>query len=68
MSLGATRRFLLRHRVRRDQRYALQLPHGSLLVMRGGTQRHWQHALPRTARPVGERINLTFRWVLPGGR
>ena len=68
VSLGATRRFLLRHRVRRDQRCALELPHGSLLVMRGGTQRHWQHALPRTARPVGERINLTFRWVLPGGR
>ena len=42
----------------------LALPHGSLLVMAGETQTHYQHALPRTARPVGERINLTFRRIL----
>jgi alkylated DNA repair dioxygenase AlkB len=35
-----------------------------LLVMSGETQRHYRHALPRTARPVGERINLTFRRVI----
>ncbi len=54
LSLGATRRFVLKHR--RD--------HGSLLLMSGPTQRHYRHALPRTARPVGERINLTFRRIL----
>jgi alkylated DNA repair dioxygenase AlkB len=64
LSLGATRRFVLRHRADRTRRLALALDHGSLLVMRGATQRHWQHALPRTARPVGERINLTFRAIL----
>ena len=63
LSLGATRRFLLRHRRDPGQRLALDLPPGSLLLMGGPTQRHWQHALPRTARPVGERINLTFRYV-----
>jgi len=64
VSLGATRRFVLRHRAQPARKFALELAHGSLLVMRGATQRHWQHALPRTARPVGERINLTFREIL----
>ena len=65
VSLGATRRFLLRHRGDPAQRLALDLEQGSLLLMGGQTQRYWKHALPRTARPVGERINLTFRQVLP---
>ncbi|QDH71880.1 alpha-ketoglutarate-dependent dioxygenase AlkB [Lysobacter alkalisoli] len=64
VSLGATRRFLLKHRIRPDARLTLELPPGSLLVMSGPTQRHCQHALPRTQRMVGERINLTFRRVL----
>lgn len=64
ISLGAPRRFLLRHRLRRDLRAALTLDHGSLLLMAGDTQRCWQHSLPRSARPLGERINLTFRRIL----
>jgi alkylated DNA repair dioxygenase AlkB len=32
--------------------------------MRGATQAHYRHALPKTARPIGERINLTFRRIL----
>ena len=64
LSLGATRRFVLRHRRRRElQTVALALEHGSLLVMAGATQRHWHHAVPKTRRPVGARINLTFRRV-----
>ncbi|MCR6686487.1 alpha-ketoglutarate-dependent dioxygenase AlkB [Pseudoxanthomonas sp.] len=65
LSLGATRRFLLRRRDDPGQRLALELEPGSLLLMGGDTQRHWKHALPRTARPVGERINLTFRRIFP---
>ena len=64
VSLGATRRFCLRHRRRRDLRIDLPLAHGSLLLMSGATQHHWVHALPKTTAPVGERINLTFRWVV----
>ena len=64
LSLGATRRFLLKHRRDAGARLALELEPGSLLLMGGETQRCWKHALPRTARPVGERINLTFRHVL----
>jgi alkylated DNA repair dioxygenase AlkB len=63
VSLGATRRFCLRHRRRKDQRLDLPLAHGSLLCMSGATQHHWVHALPKTAATVGERINLTFRLV-----
>ena len=63
VSLGATRRFRMHHRRRRDQRVAIDLEHGSLLLMRGPTQHHWLHAVPKTARPTGERINLTFRRV-----
>jgi alkylated DNA repair dioxygenase AlkB len=63
VSLGATRRFCLRHRRRRDLRVDVPLAHGSLLLMSGATQHHWVHALPKTAAAVGERINLTFRRV-----
>lgn len=67
VSLGATRRFRLRPRPGlQHPAQALDLPAGSLLVMGGVTQRHWQHALPKTARPVGPRLNLTFRWVQGG--
>jgi alkylated DNA repair dioxygenase AlkB len=61
VSLGAARRFVLRRRDDHAVKQEFVLESGSLLVMRGSSQREWQHALPRTARPVGERINLTFR-------
>jgi alkylated DNA repair dioxygenase AlkB len=64
VSLGAMRRFVLKHRGEPERKLALELPHGSLLVMRGETQRHYRHALPRTAKPVGERVNLTFRRIV----
>ena len=65
VSLGAVRRFVLKHRDEPTQKLTIELPHGSLLVMRGGTQSHYRHALPRTTKPVGERINLTFRRIRP---
>jgi alkylated DNA repair dioxygenase AlkB len=63
LSLGATRRFCLRHRRCKELKLDLPLPHGSLLCMSGATQHHWVHALPKTRLPVAERINLTFRLV-----
>ena len=66
LSLGATRRFRLRPRPGlAHPPFSIDLPNGSLLLMRGPTQQHWQHALPKTVRPVGPRLNLTFRWVGP---
>jgi alkylated DNA repair dioxygenase AlkB len=63
VSLGAVRRFQMKHR-RLGARLALDLPHGSCLMMAGATQHHWLHQLPKTTRPVGPRINLTFRSML----
>ena len=63
VSFGATRTFQLKHRSRPALTAAVELTHGSLLVMRGPTQHHWRHRVPKTTRPVGERINLTFRVV-----
>ncbi len=60
LSLGAVRRFVLRNKKTKD-RMEFDLGHGSLLIMAGTLQHFWVHALPKTARPVGERINLTFR-------
>ncbi|KAK3433611.1 hypothetical protein EUGRSUZ_L00150 [Eucalyptus grandis] len=40
------------------------LKHGSLLVMRGYTQRDWIHSVPKRAKAEGLRINLTFRRII----
>lgn len=68
ISLGASRRFVLKHRRDADLKREFALPHGSLLVMRGETQQNYRHALPRTSKPVGERINLTFRRIIEPAR
>ncbi len=64
LSLGAERRFLLREKTKNARSMALQLAHGSLLLMQGDSQIKFQHALPRTAKSIGARINLTFRKIL----
>ena len=61
VSLGAPRAFHLKHRKEASERYRLVLDHGSLLVMGGPMQHHWLHQLPKTRRPIGGRINMTFR-------
>ncbi|MBP2336944.1 alkylated DNA repair dioxygenase AlkB [Saccharothrix coeruleofusca] len=60
VSVGAARPLLLRPRgggptVRHS------LGHGDLIVMGGSCQRTWEHAVPKTARPVGPRISVQFR-------
>jgi alkylated DNA repair dioxygenase AlkB len=65
LSLGAERKIVFQHRQRRDvDNLNLPLPHGSLLVMRGATQRHWKHGIRKLRRPCGPRLNLTFRRIL----
>ncbi|MEB3187479.1 MAG: alpha-ketoglutarate-dependent dioxygenase AlkB [bacterium] len=69
VSLGETRRFLLRHRTRRElDTVAIALSAGDLLVMKGATQHRWKHAVPGTAMSVGSRLNLTFRRIHPALR
>lgn len=64
LSLGATRRFVLRQRSAAPARVAVPLAHGDLLLMYGHSQRDWQHALPKQKRISAPRLNLTFRCVL----
>jgi alkylated DNA repair dioxygenase AlkB len=62
LSLGAMRRFRLRHRRRKElEPVAIDLENGSLLIMEGDTQRFWRHQVPKTRRAVAPRVNLTFR-------
>ncbi|HTR07157.1 MAG TPA: alpha-ketoglutarate-dependent dioxygenase AlkB [Paraburkholderia sp.] len=67
LSLGATRRFDLRHNASGVVR-SFRLTSGSLLVMQGKTQAQWRHRVPKEPAVNGERVNLTFRVVIPGFR
>lgn len=64
LSLGAERLFRIRHR-RTGKTLDVPLRDGDLLLMGGTLQCHWKHSVPKTAKPCGERINLTFRQVIP---
>ncbi|MCF4100996.1 alpha-ketoglutarate-dependent dioxygenase AlkB [Gillisia sp. M10.2A] len=64
LSLGAVRKFQLKHSFKKGLKHQLELEHGSLLLMKGTTQDYWKHQLPKTARPHSPRINLTFRNIL----
>ena len=64
VSLGAARTFDLRHN-KSGVVQSYLLKDGSLLVMKGNTQSDWRHRIPKEPRVIGERINLTFRWVTP---
>jgi len=63
LSLGAPRDFQLRSKRDKSLKQTLSLEHGSLLVMRGTTQRCWQHQIPKRAN-AASRINLTFRTII----
>ena len=63
-NLGATRRFLMRRKDDHRDKVELSLRNGDVLIMSGTTQEQWEHSVPKTAKPTGERINLTFRTVV----
>lgn len=64
LNLGATRRFDLRRKGVNRIEHSLSLEHGSLLVMSGSTQHHWQHQIARTRKVASPRLNLTFRRII----
>jgi alkylated DNA repair dioxygenase AlkB len=69
LSLGNPRTLIFKHRTRRDmKRVALPLESGSLLLMKGDTQRHWKHGINKERRPCGPRVNLTFRRIQANAR
>jgi alkylated DNA repair dioxygenase AlkB len=63
MSFGATRSFQLKHNSNIGIKKNILLEHGSLLIMKGTTQQYWKHQIPKTAKLIGPRINLTFRII-----
>jgi len=64
ISFGETRMFRLRHKYRKDVPLVeIPLHHGSFLLMTGTTNSFWQHQVPKTAKMILPRINLTFRQV-----
>jgi len=62
LSLGEERKFSFKHKATKET-VSLQLESGSLLIMKGATQQHWLHALPKTVKSTEPRINLTFRVI-----
>ena len=67
LSVGAERVFRMRPNAG-GASIGKVLEHGSLVLMWGMSQRDFQHAVPPTAKQVGERLNFTFRWTHPGQR
>jgi len=63
LSFGQERFFHLKHRTDKTLKHKLLLQHGSLLVMKGTTQHHWLHQIPKTAKQIQGRINITFRII-----
>jgi len=75
VSIGEPRKLLLRpsgpsvseedevraERASKPQTLSFALGHGDLLVMGGSCQRTWEHAVPKTAKPVGPRISVQYR-------
>ncbi len=62
LSFGAERKFAFKHKQTKEA-VSLLLENGSLLDMRGETQRHWLHQLPKTKKISTPRVNLTFRMI-----
>ncbi len=62
LSLGATRKFRIRHNSTRETK-TFPASNGTLMIMAGTFQQFWQHEVPKTKTNIGERINLTFRQI-----
>jgi alkylated DNA repair dioxygenase AlkB len=63
VSFGVCRRFQFRNYVDKKEKLEIELGHGSLLLMKGACQDHWEHQIPKSKKVSGERINLTFRLI-----
>jgi alkylated DNA repair dioxygenase AlkB len=68
VSLGAERRFMLKGRPgtpAEGHGESIRVPGGALVWMGPLVQSQWLHQVPKTSKPVGPRICLTFRTVYP---
>ena len=63
ISLGSERDLVFRNKINKE---VLTIPqtHGCLILIDGKTQKNWQHAIKKTRKVIGPRINLTFRNII----
>lgn len=64
ISLGDERSFQLKHNTKKEIKQSIILKHGSLILMKEGSQIHYKHQIPKVSKPKNIRINLTFRTIL----
>ncbi|MNZ92437.1 hypothetical protein D3C78_1114630 [compost metagenome] len=64
VSFGATRTFQFRNYKDKKITRSIELTNGSLVLMKGSTQHHWEHQIPKTARVLSNRVNITFRVIV----
>ena len=62
VSFGGLRQFQFKHKTK-DLRQSIELTNGSLLIMGGECQHHWQHRIPKSKKTIPARMNLTFRRI-----
>jgi len=63
VSFGSERIFQFREYNGSTKPLSFVLGHGDLLIMRGQSQHHWQHRIPKSASAKEPRINITFRKI-----
>ena len=64
VSLGQSRILQMKHKTDKSQKRAIALTSGSFLLMQGAVQHHWLHQIAKSKRPLGARINLTYRFIV----
>ena len=64
LSFGGLRRFRLRNKQNKKLTHTYDLGNRSLFIMKGATQKLWEHEVPKTKKKVPGRINLTFRYIV----
>jgi alkylated DNA repair dioxygenase AlkB len=61
LSMGAARLFQFRNYEDKKIVRSVELTPGSLIIMKGATQRCWEHQIAKTNKRIGPRLNITFR-------
>lgn len=63
LSFGASRKFRVFHKTKKNYKTELVLRHGDLVIMKGEMQHYWYHEIPKEKKVLGPRINITFRTI-----
>ncbi|MET4137921.1 alpha-ketoglutarate-dependent dioxygenase AlkB [Pedobacter sp. UYP1] len=64
VSFGQVRSFDIRNKQDHSHKYSIRLESAALMIMKGNLQTDWEHRVPKSARPMRPRVNLTFRVVI----